>query len=187
MKNCVSDLAWTNIRRFADLSKLQQLPNLYSLTLHGNPIENFPNYRFDKIDNFVKLLNFVSREKYFNEQSQILTLIMMSQGVCNLHVSQTEVAGLCQSDRGWEGSGKAPHYSQQLKCQEIFTLKKCLHRKKLLVTVIQMSLRFWNIIFSQYFKKHAIFRWCNIVISTTLITSPCTARLVCASICKCKK
>ena len=38
------------IRRFADLSKLQQLPNLYSLTLHGNPIENFPNYRFDKTD-----------------------------------------------------------------------------------------------------------------------------------------
>ena len=34
------------IKRFADLSKLQQLPNLYSLTLHGNPIENFPNYRY---------------------------------------------------------------------------------------------------------------------------------------------
>ena len=77
----------------------------------------------------MKLLNCVSCEKYFHEQSQILALLMF-QGVCNLHVSQTEVAGLCQSDRGREGSGKAPHYSQQLKCQEIFTLKKCLHRKK---------------------------------------------------------
>ena len=34
------------IRRFADIQKLQQLPNLYSLTLHGNPIENYPNYRY---------------------------------------------------------------------------------------------------------------------------------------------
>ena len=33
------------IRRFADIQKLQHLPNLYSLTLHGNPIENYPNYR----------------------------------------------------------------------------------------------------------------------------------------------
>merc|ERR1712038_1349360 len=43
------------IRRFADLSKLQQLPNLYSLTLHGNPIENFPNYRASVICMFPKL------------------------------------------------------------------------------------------------------------------------------------
>ena len=33
------------INRFADISKLKQLPNLYSLTLHGNPIENQPHYR----------------------------------------------------------------------------------------------------------------------------------------------
>jgi len=28
-----------------DLSKLKCLPNLYSLTLHGNPLENTPEYR----------------------------------------------------------------------------------------------------------------------------------------------
>ena len=34
------------IKRFADITKLKQLPNLYSLTLHGNPIENQPHYRY---------------------------------------------------------------------------------------------------------------------------------------------
>ena len=34
------------IKRFSDLALLQKLPNLFSLTLLGNPIENYPNYRF---------------------------------------------------------------------------------------------------------------------------------------------
>ena len=33
------------IEKFGDLSILTRLPNMYSLTLHGNPIENLPNYR----------------------------------------------------------------------------------------------------------------------------------------------
>ena len=33
------------IRKFNDLKRLTQLKELYSLTLHGNPIENAPNYR----------------------------------------------------------------------------------------------------------------------------------------------
>ena len=36
------------IKRFSDLAKLQRLPHLYSLTLHGNPIENYPNYRWER-------------------------------------------------------------------------------------------------------------------------------------------
>lgn len=43
------------IRRFSDLSLLQQLPNLYSLTLHGNPVANYPNYRASVICMFPEL------------------------------------------------------------------------------------------------------------------------------------
>lgn len=43
------------IKRFADLNRLKQLPNLYSLTLHGNPIENSPNYRASIICMFPNL------------------------------------------------------------------------------------------------------------------------------------
>lgn len=43
------------IQRFADISKLRQLPNLYSLTLHGNPIENQPHYRSSMIVMFPQL------------------------------------------------------------------------------------------------------------------------------------
>ena len=42
------------IRRFADIQKLQQLPNLYSLTLHGNPIENYPNYRYIFVSDYAQ-------------------------------------------------------------------------------------------------------------------------------------
>lgn len=43
------------IRKFSDLNILQQLPNMYSLTLHGNPLENVPNYRSSVICMFPQL------------------------------------------------------------------------------------------------------------------------------------
>ena len=51
------------IRRFADIQKLQQLPNLYSLTLHGNPIENYPNYRYSIYIHYI-LYNIGQEDKY---------------------------------------------------------------------------------------------------------------------------
>lgn len=42
-------------RTFGDIIKLKQLPNLYSLTLHGNPIENLPHYRSSVICMFPQL------------------------------------------------------------------------------------------------------------------------------------
>ena len=36
------------IKDVAEINKLQRLPNLRTLTLHGNPIENIKNYRWEK-------------------------------------------------------------------------------------------------------------------------------------------
>lgn len=43
------------IRKFSDLAILKRLPNLYSVTLHGNPVENYPNYRSSMICMFPSL------------------------------------------------------------------------------------------------------------------------------------
>ena len=43
------------IKKFSDLKRLTQLKELYSLTLHGNPIENAPNYRSSVISMFPDL------------------------------------------------------------------------------------------------------------------------------------
>jgi len=43
------------IRKFSDLKHLSPLKNLYSITLHGNPIENAPNYRSNIISMFPDL------------------------------------------------------------------------------------------------------------------------------------
>ena len=43
------------IRRFSDLKHLTPLKSLYSITLHGNPIENAPNYRSNIISMFPDL------------------------------------------------------------------------------------------------------------------------------------
>ena len=43
------------IKRFSDLKHLTPLKNLYSITLHGNPIENVPNYRSNIISMFPDL------------------------------------------------------------------------------------------------------------------------------------
>ena len=43
------------IRKFSDLKHLTPLKNLYSITLHGNPLENVPNYRSNIISMFPDL------------------------------------------------------------------------------------------------------------------------------------
>jgi len=48
------------ITSLTDLTRLTLLPNLYSLTLHGNPVENSPNYRSSvlKMLPYLKSLDF---------------------------------------------------------------------------------------------------------------------------------
>jgi len=48
------------ITSLTDLTRLTLLPNLYSLTLHGNPLENSPNYRSSvlKMLPYLKSLDF---------------------------------------------------------------------------------------------------------------------------------
>jgi len=63
------------ISSLSDLQKLRSLPNLYSLTLHGNPLENYPNYRTTVISMLpnLKSLDFakVTERERAAQQSEI--------------------------------------------------------------------------------------------------------------------
>ena len=74
------------IRRFADIQKLQQLPNLYSLTLHGNPIENYPNYRYTSFFSIIMII----RRCQIGMQGP--HLCAKSRHICNSDVAASKMA-----------------------------------------------------------------------------------------------
>ena len=68
------------IRNFGDLVLLQRLPNLYSLTLHGNPIENNPNYRSSIIAMFPSLKSLDFAKVTEDEKDRAKLQIIVNKG-----------------------------------------------------------------------------------------------------------
>lgn len=99
------------IRHFADLQRLQRLPNLYSLTLHGNPIENNPNYRSSIIAMFpsLKSLDFAKVTEDEKDQARLQIIVNKAKGGSHRGGGRRE--GRVSSFEGGSGSRREqrPH------------------------------------------------------------------------------